>query len=238
MNELVIMKNHQAITSSLKVAEVFKKNHRDVLSAIDDLKEGVAENYADLFWEDTYIHPQNKQPYRLIYMNRDGFTLLAMGFTGKNALEFKLEYIDQFNQMESHIKEQQVKLPSDPMEILALTFRAQEQTNERVGKVEQDIQEIKDNSLITTEDKSSIDRMVRKKVHAYCTDCRLGQEAKSMLFQDIGRSIKELFSVPHRGRIKAKDFQAVMEFLNTWEPTAVTKAKIKQLSLYDGKETA
>ncbi|MGH1869843.1 Rha family transcriptional regulator, partial [Enterococcus faecalis] len=61
MADLVIMKNEQAVTSSLQIAETFNKNHRDVLAAIDDLKEGVAENYADLFYEDTYIHPQNKQ---------------------------------------------------------------------------------------------------------------------------------------------------------------------------------
>lgn len=100
------MKDQQAVTSSLQVAENFERNHRDVLKAVDDLKEGVAQNYADLFYEDTYTHPQNKQSYRVIYMNRDGFTLLAMGFTGKKALQFKLKYIEAFNQMENHIKQQ------------------------------------------------------------------------------------------------------------------------------------
>lgn len=49
MDNLVIMKNQQAVTTSLQVAETFNKNHRDVLAAINDLKEGGAENYADLF---------------------------------------------------------------------------------------------------------------------------------------------------------------------------------------------
>lgn len=69
MNNLVIMKDRQAITSSLQVAETFEKEHRSVLKAIDDLKEGLAQKYADLFWEDAYIHPQNKQPYRIVYRN-------------------------------------------------------------------------------------------------------------------------------------------------------------------------
>lgn len=105
MTDLVIMKEQQAVTSSLQVAEVFGKEHRHVLRAIDEVKEGVAQNWADLFYEDTYTHPQNKQEYRLIYMNRDGFTLLAMGFTGKKALQFKLQYIEAFNKMEAHIKQ-------------------------------------------------------------------------------------------------------------------------------------
>lgn len=42
-------------------------------------------------------------------MNRDGFTLLAMGFTGKSALQFKLKYIEAFNEMERQIKQQPIQ---------------------------------------------------------------------------------------------------------------------------------
>lgn len=79
MTNLVVLQNNQAVTTSLNVAEVFEKKHKHVLEAIDDLR-GAAENSADLFQESSYVHPQNKQTYRMIYMNRDGFTLLAMGF--------------------------------------------------------------------------------------------------------------------------------------------------------------
>ncbi|WP_088815479.1 MULTISPECIES: Rha family transcriptional regulator [Listeria] len=105
MNELVIMKNQEAVTSSLNVAEGFEKEHKHVLRDLDNLK-GVVQNWTDLFREDIYTHPQNKQQYRIVYMNRDGFTLLAMGFTGKKALQFKLKYIEAFNKMEQHIKKQ------------------------------------------------------------------------------------------------------------------------------------
>lgn len=101
MNDLVIMKDKQAVTSSLQVAETFGKNHRDVLRAIDDLKD--VRNFAQMFSEtnlpDSY--GRNRRGY---YMNRDGFTLLAMGFTGSKALKFKLQYIDAFNEMEQQVK--------------------------------------------------------------------------------------------------------------------------------------
>lgn len=102
----IVIENDQPITTSRNVAENFEKNHRDVLKAIDEFKDGVAQNFADLFYLTTYKHPQNKQVYREYYMTKDGFTLLAMGFTGKKALEFKLAYIDQFNKMEEQIKQQ------------------------------------------------------------------------------------------------------------------------------------
>lgn len=133
MTELVIMKNQQAVTSSLQIAEVFERNHRDVLKAIDDLKEGVAENYADLFSEDTYIHPQNKQTYRQIIMTRDGFTLLAMGFTGKEALRFKLKYIAAFNEMEERLKK---SLPSTFAESLRLAYLQQLEIEEKSKQIE------------------------------------------------------------------------------------------------------
>lgn len=104
-NELVIMNNQQAVTTSLKVAESFGKQHKHVLESINTIIEGVAEKSADLFKEDLYEHPQNKQKYKMYYMNRDGFTLLAMGFTGKQALDFKLKYIEAFNKMEQQLQE-------------------------------------------------------------------------------------------------------------------------------------
>lgn len=227
--QIVIMKNKQVVTSSLQVAETFRKQHKHVLEAIDELKQGLAENSADLFYEDIYVHPQNKQSYRQVIMNRDGFTLLAMGFTGQKALQFKLKYIEAFNQMEKEI--QQPKLPTSKRELAMLALSANEETNERVDNIDKRLVDIEENKLISTEDKGTIDSRVRKKVYYLCKEQRLSQEAKSMLFQDLGSSIKRLFNVPNRGRIKDKDFQRVLEFIDNWQPSSVTKEQIKQLEL-------
>lgn len=105
MKQLVIRsEKNTPVTTSLLVAEKFGKNHRHVLEAIDALVKGVAEKSADLFQESAYVHPQNLQRYRMYIMNRDGFSLLVMGFTGSRALQFKLDYIDAFNKMEKAIK--------------------------------------------------------------------------------------------------------------------------------------
>lgn len=112
MNELVIMKSKQALTTSLKVAETFSKEHKVVMRAIKNL---AAQNCTveKMFVESTYVDSRgHEQP--MYYMNRDGFTLLAMGFTGKDAMKFKLEYIEAFNEMEKAIKEQE--LPQTPEE--------------------------------------------------------------------------------------------------------------------------
>lgn len=225
MNNLVIMKDQQAVTSSLQVAEVFEKQHKHVLGAIENL---VAENSAAKYFAEGTYENRGKE-YPLYYMNRDGFTLLAMGFTGQKALQFKLKYIEAFNQMEKEI--QQPKLPTSKRELAMLALSANEETNERVDNIDKRLVDIEENKLISTEDKGTIDSRVRKKVYYLCKEQRLSQEAKSMLFQDLGSSIKRLFNVPNRGRIKDKDFQRVLEFIDNWQPSSVTKEQIKQLEL-------
>ncbi|WP_159259051.1 phage regulatory protein/antirepressor Ant [Lactiplantibacillus pentosus] len=115
MNDLVIMKNQQAVTSSLQVAETFEKEHRNVLATIGGLLKN--KHTQHMFAKETYINEQNGQSYPIYYMNRDGFTLLAMGFTGTKALKFKLQYIEAFNEMEQQVKFQ---VPSTLPEALRL----------------------------------------------------------------------------------------------------------------------
>ncbi len=100
---LVSVKNGQVVTSSLQVANHFGKNHKDVLKSIkllDCSLNFTERNFAPSTYKDT---SGKKNP--LYYMTRDGFTFLAMGFTGKIAAKFKEDYIAAFNAMESALKE-------------------------------------------------------------------------------------------------------------------------------------
>lgn len=133
MTKLVKIQNGELIVGSRDVAKNFNKEHRGVLRDLDNLKNGVAQNWADLFYETTYIHKQNKQEYREVLMNRDGFTLLAMGFTGKKALEWKLKYIEAFNKMEKQLT-QPKKLTA--METLKLQYEVLDDHDKRLGQLE------------------------------------------------------------------------------------------------------
>ncbi|WP_296875113.1 phage regulatory protein/antirepressor Ant [Thomasclavelia sp.] len=105
MNEIEIkVENDQMLVTSLQVAKNFNKNHQHILRDIKNLIGGV-QNWTDLFYESSYVNEQNKQEYPMYLMTRDGFTLLAMGFTGKEALEWKLKYIKAFNDMEAKLND-------------------------------------------------------------------------------------------------------------------------------------
>ena len=122
MDNLTIVSNGQVLVSSRSVAENFEKRHGDVLEAIENIK---TENSAvtTMFNETTY-HAGTGKGYKMYLMNRDGFSLLVMGFTGKEALQWKLKYIQAFNEMESQLSP---RLPQNFAEALRLAADQAEQ---------------------------------------------------------------------------------------------------------------
>lgn len=101
-NEIEIkIENNELLVSSRQIAEHFGKQHKDVLESIRNL---TAENSATKFFHSAEFENRGKN-YPMYLMNRDGFSLLVMGFTGKEALEWKLKYIQAFNDMETKLKQ-------------------------------------------------------------------------------------------------------------------------------------
>ena len=112
MNELVFIQNEQAITTSLKVAEVFEKRHdhvvRDIRALISQMKEvpKIGEyKHGAMFYEKSYKSEGSLRSYPYYEMNFNGFVLLTMGFTGEKALKFKLDYIAAFDAMKNKLIE-------------------------------------------------------------------------------------------------------------------------------------
>ncbi|MCH5384749.1 hypothetical protein DKZ23_09520 [Limosilactobacillus reuteri] len=128
----VIIKNRNAVVNSWDVAKVFHKQHKNILRDIDRLKSDWSNftrlksepsktlnpnlspvdletlnhvskmKFDDCFIPSTYI-TKDGRTVRSYDMNRDGFTLLTMGFNGRDALAFKLAYISRFNEMEQEL---------------------------------------------------------------------------------------------------------------------------------------
>ena len=105
MNDIILStQNGEPVVSSRQIAESFGKDHNHVLRDIKALEEGMPKiGQTPLFFKTEYTHEQNGQTYPMYLMNRDGFALLAMGFTGKAAMQWKLRYIEAFNAMEQRL---------------------------------------------------------------------------------------------------------------------------------------
>lgn len=124
---IVSIRNGTVFANSRDVAEFFGKEHRVVLKAIDSTIDALAGGVHH-FVHTPIINEQNGVAYRTFNMTRDGFTLLAMGFTGKKALQFKLQYIEAFNRMEAKFKTAQ-PVPADNHGLLMKLVSQQTETN-------------------------------------------------------------------------------------------------------------
>ena len=150
-NSLVTMnQSGQPVVSSRDIAEHFSKEHNHILRDIGVLKKDVS-NFGQMFFE-TEIPDSYGRPQRAYLMNRDGFTLLAMGFTGKAALEWKVKYIEAFNAMEASLRERVLALPQDYPSALRALADAEEQRLALAAKIEADAPAVRFADAITGAD--------------------------------------------------------------------------------------
>lgn len=219
MTQLVIIDNEQAVTSSISLAENFEKRHDHVLRDIDNMKKDLP-NFEEMFFETTEPDSYNRER-RTYLMNRDGFSLLAMGFTGQRALQFKLEYIQAFNQMEK-----QLVAPSSTK---ALLLAALDQ-EERIGKVEKSVGELRDTMRIDGGQEFTLKRHATSKVVGELggKDSSAYNTLNRKAFSQFWREFKAYFKIPRYGDLPKIKMQEAVDFIQEWTPDTALRLEIKQ----------
>ncbi len=105
MNEIVYKSaKGNPVTNSLLVASKFEKDHKNVIQGIKSLLLTAENSAVKNMFAETHYHNSRNQKQPMYVMNRDGFSLLVMGFTGEKALNFKIDFIEAFNKMETAMK--------------------------------------------------------------------------------------------------------------------------------------
>lgn len=101
MNELITVQDGRPVTTSRNIADMFGKNHQHVLRDIKSIVHSPdldSEFSLSNFGERKFINERGRE-YTEYIMTKDGFTLVVMGYTGKEAMQFKIAYINAFNEM-------------------------------------------------------------------------------------------------------------------------------------------
>lgn len=134
-------------TNSLYVAKNFDKQHKNILQSVNEILTKSNEFGRLNFQQSSYINSQNKeQP--MFLMTKQGFSILAMGFTTDKAFEFKIKYIQRFEEMEKLINERSLPKPKTTLEMLeeavielkkkeALLIESKEQIKEKETEIKQ-----------------------------------------------------------------------------------------------------
>lgn len=191
MNQLVVMKNRQAVTTSTSLAENFNKRHDNVMRDIQKLKKDVL-NFEEMFFETT--EPDSYGRERKVYlMNRDGFTLLAMGFTGKRAMEFKLKYIKAFNEMERQLQPQSIE------DLIIMQAQSMKEIREKVEQQGKQLETV--NHRLDNIDKVDTIGDLQQRLNAMIR--RFAQQ-EGIAFSLAWKEFRNAYNTAYRTNLKAK----------------------------------
>ncbi|MCR6116609.1 Rha family transcriptional regulator [Salipaludibacillus agaradhaerens] len=146
MNQLVFIKNNQAVTDSLTVADVFNKRHDHVVRDIENqlsklIEAGESEWGATNFGETRYQHRQNKQWYQKYNLTEDAFAIIAMSYVTPEAMKMKIKFLNEFKKMKEKLQTQK---PKNQLEILQGTINQLVEQERRVSEVEKKLDNISD----------------------------------------------------------------------------------------------
>ncbi len=217
MENLVFVKNEKVLTDSLRVAEAFNKRHDQVLRDIRNLGcslEFRLHNYA----ESKYINSQNKE-MPMYLMNKKGFTLLAMGYTGAEAMKFKEAYINEFERMEESLKSSPKVLNN--REQLIASMKLTLENSEEITAVKTEVAQLKEqvNNKITLDhgEQQTLNHSIKKRVESIAGDY-VQQMTKQKIYSQIHTHLRRAFAAPSYRVIKQRDFKDALAWINAWRP--------------------
>lgn len=224
--------NGQLVVSSRQIADDFEKEHRNVLQSIEEIKKGVAEKSADLFIESEYQHPQNKQWYKEYLMTRDGFTLLAMGFNGDKALQWKLKYIEAFNMMEQALKEQ--KKPTSAIDLFEAQVQAFKEVRGEVQEVKNELKEFQEDLPLIGAEPEELQKVVKRvgtnALGGYGSPAYKDKSISNKVYKNVWKFVKDQFNVNTYKAIKRKHLSKAKEIAESYKAPFYLQEKIDILN--------
>lgn len=234
MNELVFIENEQVVTDSLTIAEMFDKRHDHVLRDIKNQIELAGEEFSSPnFGESTY-EARGKE-YPKFNLTEEAFTLVVFSYNTKEAVQTKIKFIKEFKRMREFIESKQ----HDAQDPITLALEAALETRKDVKviqkafiEVKADVDELKDNLVVSSSQAKAINKKVREKVYNSLggKDAPAFTPLKSKVFSACWREFKDLFDINEFRDLPRIKFEVGMQFLCDWEPNATLKFEIKQLN--------
>lgn len=225
--DLVFLKNNQVLTSSTTVAKTFNKRHDHLLRKLRTLKEQLP-NFGEWFTETEEYELWGTGPRKVYYMNFDGFSYLVMGFTGKEAAKFKVEYIKEFNRMRDELMNRNRLMQQQPNQVLTtsesikLLAQGHGELSDRITKLEQE-------QYIYPNEAQHLSQLVNRRVYTVMDEYFDSDRTHiKKIYASINKSIHQVFSVPNRNSIRHKDYAEAVTFIKSWQPTSVDVHTIKK----------
>ncbi|XZM32810.1 Rha family transcriptional regulator [Clostridium perfringens] len=231
--------NGQVVVSSRKIAFDFEKEHNDTKKRIRELIRDMGEISHNYFIPSEYKDSLNRSQEEYL-LTRDGFSLLAMGFTGPKALQWKLKYIKAFNKMEQALKEE--SKPTSALDLFETQLKALKEVTQQLNEVNHKALEAKSKSekLEKRMDNQTLSTAQTKKIKKIANNIAVklvggkGSKAYKPLIRKVYKDIyKQLFrecGVNASDEIKVKDFNFALEVMDNYKIATALKNEINILN--------
>ncbi|WP_085521372.1 Rha family transcriptional regulator [Tuberibacillus sp. Marseille-P3662] len=218
MNELVFVKNDEAVTDSLTVAGSFGKRHSDVLRDIKILE--CSNDFAERNFALSEYNDKTGRALPKYYIKQDGFTFLVMGYTGKKAAEFKEKYINEFRRMEKQLNQPQ---PLSERDQLISAMKLSIESNERMDGIEEEVGELKtrfDNELTLNHGQATtLNHAIKKRIEKLFSDGVMGTlDTKHQMYSHIHSQLRRAFQAPTYREVKRVDYDDAIQWVSVWRP--------------------
>ncbi|MCT6947801.1 MAG: ORF6C domain-containing protein [Bacillus thuringiensis] len=158
---LVFENNGKVVTDSLMIAEMFEKTHDNVLKDIRKQIEYAGPEFSLVNFHESNYENERGRKYLKYNLTEEAFTLVAMSYNTKEAVQMKIKFIEEFKRMKQHIQNQQ-QLPKDPMSILKLTFNVLEGQKQEIQDIKSDVKDLRENAPLYAIECDEVSKVVRK----------------------------------------------------------------------------
>ncbi|EHD4919978.1 hypothetical protein JQ662_000220 [Listeria monocytogenes] len=217
-------------TEIKRINEVINRNKNRFKNGIDlmDLKVAVLNDHN--LEQYGFSKMQISKSPNIYLLSERGYAKLLKILEDDTAWEIYDQLVDNYFNMRAGQKELPV---NDPMEILRLTFQAQEQTKQEINHIDHRVTDLEENTHLSSGEYSYIGRLVTKRIANVIRERHLDnltQKQKSQLYRDINIDVQRVTGVSTRTQLRRKHYDLVTDFIRNWEPSNATMTIIKNLN--------
>lgn len=223
---LVFVENEKVVTDSLTIAEMFGKEHKNVLADIRTQIEYAGEEFGQLnFQPSTYRNKQNKEMPKYV-LTEEAFALVVFSYNTREAVQTKIKFIQEFKRMREYIGRGQ-SLERDPVE---LALETSLKNYQEIKAIKGDVDYLKDNMRICGSQQHALSSQGKSKV----LEVLGGYESPAYnavarkAFAELWRDFKRHFQIPRYSELAKCQFDEGVYFISKWRPSTSLQIEIEQ----------
>lgn len=231
MNSLVFVQNDTVVTDSLTIAQLFGKNHDNVLRDIRTQIEYAGEEFALLNFEECeYTNVSaagiNKnRKYPKINLTEEAFALVVFSYNTKEAVQTKIKFIQEFKRMKEHIQKQE-RAAEDP---IVLALETSLKNYQEIKAIKEDVTFLKDHMRIDGAQEHTLNSKGKAKVLQVLGgyDSAAYNAVARKVFAHLWRDFKNHFQLPRYSELPKTKYEDALYFISKWHPNTSLEIEIE-----------